>query len=370
MTLVRTLEHADLQSVADLVVRTFQGREQASPEMRTYLGQLLLDLPDRDPEINSLVHVDDEGVVNGFMGVFTQLMEVDGRILRAAIGNSLAVHPDARDPMVGARLLRSFFRGPQDITISDRCNAISVGMWRGMGGSSLPTFSMEWHRTLRPVSASTSRVRGRLKLRRVTAPLTSALDNLVGRYAKRRGKQQWVTPTLPLRPPGLTRRDATDAELLSAIPELVAASRLHPVWSEAGLRTVLTHSARKSEFGETIRQIVHDRSGRVAGAYVYYLQPHGFAQVLHVLPAKGMAEAILDILLADAAERGAVAIGGRAQASLLEPLMDRHAVLSGEYRCVFNSSDAAVLDAVGRGDAVIGGMVGEFWTRLNGDRLH
>jgi hypothetical protein len=369
MSLVRPLEHADLRHVANILVRSFQKREQASPDMADYLGQLLLDLPDRDPEINSLVHVNEQGQINGFMGVFTQLMEVDGRVLRAAIGNSLAVDPNANDPMAGARLLRGFFRGPQDITISDRSNAISVGMWRGMGGSSLPTYSMEWYRTLRPVSAATARVRARLKVLAATAPITSALDGLAERYAKRRGKQEWIMPTMPLRPPGLTRRDATDADLLDAIPQLVSSTRLHPVWSAAGLQTLLTHSARKSELGKTVRQLVHDRSGRLLGAYMYYLEPHGFAHVLHVLPAKGAVEPILDILLVDAAERGAVAIGGRAQAALLEPLMDRHAVLSGEYRCVFGTSDKAVMDAVERGDAVIGGMVGEFWTRLNGDRL-
>src|SRR5688572_7524464 len=133
MSVVRPLEHADLQSVANLLVRTFQGRkEPATPEMADYLGQLLLDLPDRDPEINSLVHVSDEGKITGFIGAFTQLMEVDGRVLRAAMGNSFAVDPEGRDPTVGARLMRAYFRGPQDITISDRCNATSVGMWRGM----------------------------------------------------------------------------------------------------------------------------------------------------------------------------------------------------------------------------------------------
>ena len=92
MTIVRPLDRPDLRPVANLLVRTFQERDEpATQEMADYLGQLLLDLPDRDPEINSLVHVDDDGQVNGFIGVFTQLMEVDGRVLRAAMGNSFAV---------------------------------------------------------------------------------------------------------------------------------------------------------------------------------------------------------------------------------------------------------------------------------------
>src|SRR5690606_14197736 len=99
------------------------------------------------------------------------------------------------------------------------------------------------------------------------------------------------------------------------------------------------------------------------------LHPRGAAQVLHVLSAKGMAGPVLDSLLADAAERGAVAIGGRAQAGLLEPLMDRQAIFSAPTRCVVGTKDTGVLAAIERGDAVLGGLVGEFWTRLNGDNL-
>src|SRR5690606_26279218 len=126
----------------------------------------------------------------------------------------------------------------------------------------------------------------------------------------------------------------------------------------------------KEEYGPMVRQIVRDRAGRLIGAYLYYLRPHGTAQVLHVLPAKGMAGPLLDVLLLDAFERGAVAIGGRAQPALLEPLMDRRAVFSAPSRCVVGTTDAAVLDALQQGDAMLGGLVGEFWTRLNGDNLH
>lgn len=36
----------------------------------------------------------------------------------------------------------------------------------------------------------------------------------------------------------------TDADLLSAIPELVVSTRMHPVWSEAGLQAMLTHASQ------------------------------------------------------------------------------------------------------------------------------
>lgn len=78
---------------------------------------------------------------------------------------------------------------------------------------------------------------------------------------------------------------------------------------------------------------------------------------------------VLDLLLLDAYERGAAAIGGRAQPRLIEALMDRHARFSSAYRCVYRARDPEVLAAIQSGKAVIGGLVGEFWTRLNGDGL-
>ncbi len=370
MTTIRPLERSDLSQVANLLVHTFQGRQgDASPEMADYLGQLLLDLPDKDPDIHSLVHEQEKGHITGFMGVFTQRMSLGGRTLRAAIGNSLAVERGAVDPMAGARLCRSFFQGPQDITISDRSNATSVGLWRGMGGDVLPLYSLDWMRILRPMEAATFKLRRRLRLVGPTVPFLRRLDRVATHMARRRGQDILEVPAPPQRPKGLVRRDAHAETLAPAVQALAKESPLHPVWSDAGIAAVLAHAAQKRELGQTIMQVIEDASGRSVGAYVYYLPAHGMAQVLHVLSSRAMIGPVLDLLLLDAYERGAAAIGGRAQPRLFEALMDRRAHFSSAYRCVFGSSDADVLAAVQGGDAVIGGFVGEFWTRLNGDGL-
>lgn len=370
MSTIRPLERGDLGAVADLLVTVFQhSQAKASADMAQYLGALLLDLPDRDPEIHSLVYEREPGHIAGFMGVFSQTMAMGERTWRAAIGNSLAVLPDAGDPTAGARLCRRFFQGPQDITISDRSNGTSVSLWRGMGGMVLPNYSLDWVRVLRPLEAASLSVRRKLRMIGPTVAAIRGLDALAGRYAGRRGNDRWAPPSLPQRPSGLSRADADTAELEAAIPALMAQTALHPVWSSAGLSCVLAHSAQKREFGPLVRQLVRNRMGAVEGAYLYYVAPNGLAQVLHVLANPALIGPVLDFLLVDAYERGAVAIGGRAQAQLLEPLMDRKASFTSPYRCVFGARDPAVLDAVRNEDAVLGGLVGEFWTRLNGDDL-
>lgn len=110
MSTIRPLERSDLTKVANLLVRTFQGRqEDASPEMADYLGELLLDLPDKDPDIHSFVHEQERPVPASWGS--SQHMSLGAETLRAAIGNSLAVDRGAVDPMAGARLCRSF-QGP------------------------------------------------------------------------------------------------------------------------------------------------------------------------------------------------------------------------------------------------------------------
>jgi hypothetical protein len=370
MSTIRPLERSDLQKVANLLVRTFQGRQgEATTEMADYLGQLLLDLPDKDPDIHSLVHEQEKGHITGFMGVFTQRMSLGGKTLRAAIGNSLAVDRDAVDPMAGARLCRGFFQGPQDVTVSDRSNATSVSLWRGMGGDVLPLYSLDWLRVLRPMEAATLKVRRRLRLIGPTLPLARRLDGLADSLARRRGRDMLETPSQPLRPKGLTRRDVDADTLGPSIRMLVAEDALHPVWSDAGLAAVLQQAGQKRELGGTVMQVVADAAGRTVGAYIYYLPAHGVGQVLQVLSVKSLIGPVLDLLLLDAYERGAVAIGGRAQPRLIEALMDRQASFSSAYRCVFRASDADVLAAVRDGNALLGGLVGEFWTRLNGDNL-
>lgn len=367
---IRPLARDDLQTVADLLVRTFQRHQGvASPAMADYVGALFLELPDRQADIQPLIYEDDAGVVIGFMGMYAQQMQIGDKVLRAAIGHSLVVNPDAGDPTAGARLCRSFLQGPQDIAFSDRANTISTALWRGMGGLILPFYSLDWQRILRPAEAATFKVRRRLHLLGSTAPLLQAMDGLTARIARSRGRAVMEPPSFPSRPNGLSRSDVHIEELMKAIRVLVAEDVLYPVWSDAALRHQLEQAAQKRDLGPVVQQIVHDGSGRLVGAYIYHLKPHGFAHVLHVLTRRQLAGQVIDILLVDAYERGAFAIGGRAQHRLIEPLAERHASFSSTSRLVFSASDPEVTAAALAGQAVFGGLVGEAWPRFHGDGM-
>lgn len=366
MSSVRALERGDLAAVANLLVGAFKSSERlASQALVDYLGELFLDFPDRDPEINSLVHLDGDNRITGFIGAISQTMAYRGRTLRMAIANSFAVDKRSRDPMAAAHLLRGFLRGPQDLSLSDRANDTSLAMWRTLRGPTLPYYSLDWLRLLRPAGFATARLAERNRFVGVLNPVAAGVDQLLGRAGS---ASRWVVPP-PKIPAGLHVEDVDDEALLDVVPDLVADVALHPVWTNAALRQVLRHAAQKSMLGPLVRQVVKNRGGTIVGAYLYHVRPHGIAQTLHVLPARNQAGAVLDCLLADADARGAVAVRGRAQPGLIEPLMDRKATFASPQRCLVSSKDPEILSAFDKGDAVVTGLVGEYWTRLNGDDL-
>jgi hypothetical protein len=267
--------------------------------------------------------------------------------------------------MAAPLLLRGFLQGPQDLSLGDRANATSVAMWRSLRGPTFPHYSFDWLCVLHPAGYAAARAARRTSMARLFSPLARGLDRIIER---RSAASEGAAPGRSV--DSLKVEDVDDETLLSVIPELVAAAPLHPVWTPARLRRVLSDAAHKSQLGEMVRQVVRTRSGSLVGAYMYHVRRGDIATTVQVLARKGQAGPVLDRLLADAAARGAVAVGGRAQPALLEPLMDRHASFTSPQRCLADARDKALLAPLESGEAIVTGLVGEYWTRLNDDGLH
>jgi len=143
MSLIRACSPEDMPAVAGLFQKTFLNRRRSAPEsLKTYLAELFLHHPWYDPELASRVYVSPDGAVRGFIGVLPQPMCFRGRKIRAAIAGSLMVDRPEQNPLAGARLLRSFANGPQELSISE----VTVKMHRGslmrkLGAKSLATLA-------------------------------------------------------------------------------------------------------------------------------------------------------------------------------------------------------------------------------------
>jgi hypothetical protein len=359
---VRPLAPGDLGAVARLFQKRFRNADARAPaSLKSYLGDLYFAHPWRDPEIVSRVHVSADGAVNGFIGVFPSRMTLRGRAIRAAIAGSLMVDEPLKDPLAGARLLRAFFAGPQDIAISETANALSQGMWMRLGGHVLATASMEWLRVFRPASTAVHLIGDSVPALKWLRPFARLADLA---FSRMRRAPLRLSPHSPLR--DLRETDADEEGFVAATLHLTSQFQLRPDWNAHVLRWLLWHAEEKERHGAMVRRLVYGPQGQPIGGYIYYGRPGGVAWVLQIFAEPGRTEPILDSLLAHALNIGAVAVRGRTHPLLMESLLSRGCVFGHRSATLVHARDSAILEAARSNDALITGLAGENWSRLIG----
>ena len=355
----------DIPAVARIFQKAHRDpRKPAPPSLEACLKELFFEHPGYDPDVSSRVYVAPDGSIAGYIGVVPLKMAYRGQFLRAAVPTHLAVEHPEQYPLAGATLVRSFLNGPQDISISEPANHLSVGMWKRLGGQSVASESMQWVRVLRPAGLALSVVADRIPFAKLARPLGRALDRLA---------QNFVGDMLRFDGPArgfVGDADASDALLLRYIPEFAAGYQLHPEWDAPTLQWMLDHASRNIARGPLFRRIVYGRNNVPLGCYLYQANPHGAAWVLQVLARPDAIDAVLDSLFAHAFSLGCVAIKGRTQLRLLDPLMRRHCLFYQQHSAVVHSRNPDLLKAVRSGDAMVCGLAAEPWMRLVGEKFH
>ena len=357
---VRNFSRADAAAVASLFQKTFRDASKAPPpSLEAYLADVHLGHPDYDPDVSARVHVDAEGRITGFIGVVPGRFEHRGSIYRAAIAGSLMVEDRERDPLAGAKLLRSVVRGPQDISISESTNLLSQGLWEQLGGKLAPLLSLDWLRVLRPAAAAVSLVAEKVPSAALLASSARAGDWMAGAWTRR------------LRPPEpraalKVEAEATDAQLAAAVLELASQSELRPAWDERDVLQRLAHASGKERYGPCRRAIVRDAKGRLAGCWLYHGRKGGAGRVLQFLARRDAVEATVDCLLRDADGAGLAALRGRITPQLFNTLLKRQCIFVHRASTMIHTKNAALAQTVLAGDALITGLAGESWTRLIG----
>lgn len=367
MSQVRPLRSADIPAVAELFQRTFRkGDAPAPPTLEAYLRELYLDAPVCDPEIASLVHVVSEGDISGFVGVNVLPMSHGSRKLRAAVCGSLMVDPRMNDPMAGARLLRTFLSGPQDISFSETANALSTQMWTKLRGAALPQYSLDWLRVIRPSAFMLDLASRRLGAAELLAPLARGLDGIL-RRRMRSDVLYWTgVPEASTGKGGLVVTEIDQAAFATLIAPLTRQFALQPEWSGQQLAYLLAEASRKPDYGETVFASACAASGAPVGAFLYHVRPGRIARVLQVLALPGQAGPVLDALIGHATQRGAAGLRGRTQPALLAAMLGRRIAFTQPAATVVHSRDEALMNAFLNGAGFFNGLAGEHWNRLAG----
>lgn len=364
---IRPFRVDDVDAVAELFQSIMRSSQRpATDELRRYIRQHFIDAPFVDPAIPSLVY-EHSGAVQGFIGVTVQDMLAGDRPVRAALSSALMVRDHAANPMAGARLLRSFLNGAQDLSLAETAGEEVLAMLRRLRSDVLVNHSLDWVRIISPARYGVHMVASRVPAARLASPLARLVDRR--QRARKDGKmQRWTRLAQDFRPAvNVTASPLTPTEFAALARELTASYPIRPVWSDAVMAAMLAEMAHKSRYGRLHLGQVHTPSGQPLAVFAYHLIPGGVARVLQILARPGQEGAAIDALLSDAAGGDAIAVQGRTDPRLLDALLSRRVLLAHESASILHTKDRALAEAFLRGDALFNGLVGERWSRLVGD---
>jgi hypothetical protein len=350
------------------LLRRHMRRWTLSPDL---LAGLVLDDPWADPELPSLVAVDEAGEIVGFTGVQVSRMQLDGRPIRGVHSGHGVVSPDRRAGATGALLIGRALSGAQDLTWSDGASDPVAAVFRTFGGQIDHARTCDWMLVLRPVTWIRSIAGATL---RRSAREQAALRSLVpvGALPLQAAGPRLVHHALPestvgtsreeLAAAGITSEDATAAMIVEQLPMLNKDLRLWVDYDEAHLQhlfgLVKAFGGLDSFKGPLVCRLVR-RGDRTIGWYAYVVRKGGASRVLHIHAHKREPEAVLGELIAHAREQGSAALAGRAEPHLHRALRSRLAVLGYARQPIVIAKDPELAAVMGTSSSLV--------TRLDGD---
>lgn len=359
MSEIRALRSDDVAAVARLHADAL-GRAELVGRLASFFERTLVDAPSSDPEIPSLVAVDD-GKIVGFLGSYVRPMDFDGRAVRVACSAHLLTDASVRTQALGALLLRRYLDGPQDATITDGATRDVQRMWESLGGASAHLQSLVWVEPIRPAALAAHRFAHRLRTPRVESVLRP-LSSLVDVPARR---------ALRAHDPSVEVSQSDAEGFTDAAARAGAAFALRPSYDVSYLGWLFAELQRlATEPSVFPDRVVRGRldvctvasAGRELGAFVCQIRPGGACRVLAIAARERDAPAVLAAVRARAEHEGAAAVFGRVEPHLLQGLWERRVLIRfGGGRMLVKSADPALESAPALGRALLTRLDGEWW---------
>ena len=360
---VRPLDEVDIPQVADLYWKVLRERKDPTPPIvRSFIQELYFTNPWRDGSIPSLVY-EEKGTVVGFLGVVPRKMSYKAKTVRIAYGGNFVVRPEFRAGLAGLHLLRTYMEGQQELSQTDSANDTSRALLERLGFTTILPFSVHWVRLLRParsmMRAITRVLEGRLasSLAFLSKPLCGAADKLSTKLSSspfRQLESRLHSTTL-------------DVEaLLSCVSEIRNQYTLFPEYDAASLNWLFSFMERMKGHGEHLRKILlRDDNGAIAGWYIYYLTPDGFAEVAQIGGSRKRLKDILDHLFWDAWTQGALAMHGTLDRRLMDIFSEKNCFFTcrGGWTLA-HSRKPGFMDLLNCGDAFLSRLDGEWCLAL------
>lgn len=401
---VRSFEQKDIAEVALLHSRIFaSGRDLASLE--ALFTKVFFRNPWSDDPA-SLVY-EEGGRIIGFLGILPRRMVLHDRPIWAAVSTQFMVEPGSRGTLAAVQLLKTLFRGPQDIAITDGANSGSRKLWEALGGATVHLYGIHWTRPLRPITYwmhTLGAKRGYLKALEIASrPLGKTLDRMATRWTPFRTHSSSLDPVeqkdsrylsgaqsgrvhpveqkdanplygrdtvpAPSRKPksishegrAIRKADLDLDGLLACIARFQADSPIRAEYDHASLDWILNLTAEKSPQGH-VRKISLTYGAEAIGFYVYYMRSDLVAEVVQLSASRHAAGAVLAELFEDGWRHGAIAVSGRLTPGFMQELSDHHCAFKmGSPWTLIHSKDTELVNTICRGEASLSRLDAEWF---------
>jgi hypothetical protein len=358
MGTIRTFEKGDVAQVALLHHRVW-GASESDPhglrDRESYLTSVFLENVTYQPTVASLVY-EEQGKIVGFLGVAPRQMSFKGKSVVAAVASQFIVDPKSRSRMVGVQMVKAFFEGPQDLSISDEANDAARKLWGMFGGAPAFPYSFYWTRPIRPIQYGLSLVH-----RRELAALASA----VRPFGKLLDAMATRLPFGPLRRPSTEAFGEliSDEDLWRYFPEVCGDEELYPDYSLDAWKWVLRRAKERLGCGVLQSIVVRNNQKDVLGWYLYYRKHGGTSEVLQIAAKPQWRRQVLGHLLSHAWQGGAAALSGRLQPGWMQALSENHCFFMGGPWVLVASKKPELVQPFHQGNAIFSRCEGEWCLR-------
>ncbi len=357
---IRALERDDLEQVASLYERVMRsGSSTPPPGLAECFERFFLDCPLVDPEIPSLVYEDDGRIV-GFLGLYVRQMLLDGQPIRMACSGHFVTDEQSRAKAVGAFLIRKFFQGPQDLTMTDGATPAVRRLWERLGGQTALLQCMQWTKVFSPARFLCRQLADCSIASTILWPFAWSMDQLVRPLLRRTSN---ATDSLRC-------QDLTPEDMTTAWNEIGTRCRLLPVYDRGYVDWLMTEMRRVKSRGPLFARVLRDETNKFVGWYIYYLPADGIAQVVQIVATDDYRQAVMDHLMQHAQRQGALALTGRLEADLVETIANQRCwIRYDEPLSLIHSNNADIVAAINAGQAKLTRLDGEWWTGFHREQV-
>jgi len=366
MNPIRPFTKNDVPQVVKLYQKVFFNNGSTAPsssKLDAYFKEMFFHNPWPDEEIPSLVYEAGDGEIIGFIGIIPRRMQLHGRPIRAAISMHFMVEPGSRSTLAGVQLLKTFFSGPQDLSLTDSAGVVGRKIWEGVGGATALAYSINWMRLLRPSRYALRLLARKNRLLRLLAaalrPLCPIVDAIAGRALPRRfGKPD----------ASLEEVDLDKETLLAGVAQFTSGYALRPDYDPDSLFWLLAKADQMAGRGALRKLALRNAGGELVGWCLYELRADGMGEVLQVAGRKKSFGEVLDHPFRHSRRNGAIALSGRLAPEFAQEFSDRYCFFNcnGPWT-LMHSKNQEVLQAIYQGDLFFTRMEGEWCTRFQNE---